>query len=36
MNRDEVVNLMKSSKTEKEWTANCDKVRAACGGYPGF
>lgn len=31
-----VETLMKSSKDEQEWNANCDKVKAANGGYPGF
>ena len=36
MDKQEVVNLMKSSKSENEWDANCDKVKAACDGYPDF
>jgi len=33
----DVVTLMQSSKTEKEWSTNCDKVRSANGGgYPQF
>ena len=32
----DVVSLMQSSKTEKEWNANCDKVKSANGGYPQF
>jgi hypothetical protein len=36
MNRQEVINLMKSSMSEAEWNANCDKVKKACGGYPDF
>ena len=32
-----VVDLMTSSKNEREWTANCDLVKAANGGdYPKF
>ena len=31
-----VVALMRSSKSKKEWNANCDKVRAANQGYPDF
>lgn len=27
---------MESSKSETEWNANCEKVKAACGGYPDF
>jgi len=36
MNRQDVIALMKSSKSEAEWNANCDKVKAACDGYPAF
>lgn len=36
MNQNEVVTLMKSSKSETEWNANADKVKKACGGYPDF
>ena len=36
MNQSEVENLMKSSKSETEWNANCDKVKAACNGYSDF
>lgn len=37
MTPDEVVKLMKSSRTAQEWDANCDKVKAAFGGdYPEF
>jgi hypothetical protein len=32
----EVVTLMKSSKSAQEWDANCSKVKAACNGYPPF
>ncbi len=28
--------LMESSTSETEWNANCDKVKKANGGYPGF
>lgn len=35
MERNEVIELMKSSKNEQEWNANCDKVKAAySGNYP--
>lgn len=34
MNEQEVIALMKSSKSEAEWNANCDKVKKACGGLP--
>jgi len=36
MNEQEVVKLMKTSKTEEEWNNNCDKVKKACDGYPPF
>ncbi len=36
MSREEVISLMEGSKSETEWNANCDKVKAACGGYPDF
>jgi hypothetical protein len=36
VNKQEVVDLMKSSKSEQEWNDNADKVKAACGGYPDF
>jgi hypothetical protein len=36
MSEKEVVELMSSSKSEREWNANADKVKAACGGYPSF
>ena len=31
---EQVVSLMSSSKSEKEWNSNCDKVTAAFKGYP--
>jgi len=31
-----VVAFMRSSKSEKEWDANCDKIKAANQGYPDF
>jgi len=36
MTEQEVVALMGSSKNSTEWNDNADKVKAACGGYPGF
>ncbi len=37
MTRDEVLSLMRSSKTEADWNANCDKVKAAHNGeYPPY
>lgn len=32
----EVIKLMESSESAVEWNANCDKIKAANGGYPGF
>ena len=31
-----VKELMLTSKSATEWNANCDKVKKANGGYPGF
>ena len=36
MTEKEVLELMKSSKSEDEWNKNCDAVKRACGGYPDF
>jgi len=36
MNESEVVELMKSSKSESEWNKNADTVKAKCNGYPSF
>ncbi|MCK4958025.1 MAG: hypothetical protein KAT00_01460 [Planctomycetes bacterium] len=36
MTKQEVIDLMKSSKSEEEWNNNCAKMRAACGGWPPF
>ena len=36
MTEQQVVELMRSSKSETEWSSNCDKVKVACGGYPPF
>jgi hypothetical protein len=37
MTKNEVVELMKSSRSEHEWNLNCDKVQEAFGGqYPDF
>ena len=32
----DVLELMRQSKTADEWNANCDKVKDANGGYPPF
>lgn len=35
MNRQEVIDLMRSSKNSTEWNSNCDKVKSEYGGgYP--
>lgn len=36
MTENEVVELMKSSKSAKEWDDNCDIVKERCNGYPDF
>lgn len=36
MDKDEVIALMRSSKSEREWNDNCTKVKTACGGYPSW
>ena len=36
MNEVQVIELMRSSKSETEWNNNCDEVKKACGGYPCF
>lgn len=36
MNKREVIELMKTSKSEDDWNSNCDKVKKACQGYPDF
>ena len=36
MTETEVLNLMRSSKSEAEWNDNCDIVKKKCDGYPGF
>lgn len=36
MNQQQVIDLMKSSKTHAEWNTNCDKVKRECGGYPEY
>ena len=36
MTEPEVVALMKSSRSEEEWDANCDAVKAPGGVYPDF
>ena len=36
MEKQEVIALMESSKSDEEWNANCDKVKKAYGGYPDY
>jgi hypothetical protein len=37
MNKEQVINLMASSKNETDWNNNCDKVKKAYKGlYPDF
>ena len=36
MEKSEVIALMESSKSDREWNANCDKVKEACNGYPDY
>ena len=36
MNEEQVVELMASSTSANEWSANADTVKSVCGGYPGF
>jgi hypothetical protein len=37
MDKQEVIDLMRSSNTEQEWNANCSKIKKACGNaYPPF
>jgi hypothetical protein len=36
MSREEVIELMKSAISEKDWNAKCDQVKKACNGYPDY
>ena len=36
MTKEEVVSLMKNSKSSQEWNENCDKVKKAFNGYPNW
>lgn len=37
MTKEEVILLMKSSLSEREWDVNCEEVKRKCGGdYPSF
>ena len=34
MEKQEAIELLKSSKTKDQWNENTDKIKAAFGGYP--
>lgn len=36
MSKDQVITLMKSSKSESEWNENCDTVKKLYKGYPDY
>ena len=36
MTEQDVIDLMKSSRTEDEWASNCDKVKNHFGSLPDF
>jgi hypothetical protein len=36
VNEEETIKLMASSKSEREWNANCDIVKGRHGGYPEY
>ena len=36
MNCREVVDLMTSATSEKDWNSKCNQVKDACEGYPSF
>ena len=36
MEKAEVIELMKTSKSNLEWNINCDIVHDKCGGYPAY
>jgi len=36
MSIEEVVELMETSRSEREWDANCDRVKTMFDGYPHF
>lgn len=36
MTEQQVIDLMKTAKSESDWNAKCDQVKKACGGYPSF
>ena len=36
MDEKQVVDLMSSATSEKDWNSKADQVKKACGGYPDF
>jgi hypothetical protein len=36
MDKQQVIDLMESCKSDAEWNAACDLVKRTCGGYPDF
>lgn len=36
MTEQQVIDLMSSATSEKDWNNKCDQVKNACGGYPSF
>lgn len=34
MNKEQVIELMRSSTSKDEWNNNCDTIKRECGGYP--
>lgn len=36
MDKEQVIKLMESSKTQEEWNNNCDLVKGRCEGYPEY
>jgi hypothetical protein len=36
MSEDQVVSLMNSATSEKDWNNKADQVKRSCGGYPDF
>ena len=36
MDKQQVIDLMRTSKSEAEWNDNCRKVKEVFGGYPSF
>ena len=36
MEKEHVLELLKSSKSEQEWNKYCDIIKKKCGGYPSW